>query len=134
MFEELSKTFFMYLDMQDLITLCFVSKWIKNVILKIFNRIFFISTGFCLPKQWLNLINKNCFALIENIHNQSFFDETIFNYNFDLEENYFKLLKEFKQMSLFSICLHFLRCTRSCDKKSNYCRVYSRVCEKIFLE
>ena len=35
-------------------------------------------------------------------------------------------------MSLFSICLHFLRCTRSCDKKSNYCRGCSRVREKNF--
>ena len=32
-------------------------------------------------------------------------------------------------MSLFSICLHFLRCVRSCDKKPNYCRLCSRVCE-----
>ena len=72
--------------------------------------------------------------MIENIHNQSFFDEKFFNYNFDFGENYFKLLKEFKQMSLFSIYLHFLRCTRSCDKKSNYCTVSSRVREKFFLD
>ena len=37
-------------------------------------------------------------------------------------------------MSLFSICLHFLRCTRSSDKKSNYCRGCSRVREKFFFE
>ena len=34
-------------------------------------------------------------------------------------------------MSLFSICLHFLRCSRSCDKKSNYCRGCSRVREVV---
>ena len=37
-------------------------------------------------------------------------------------------------MSLFSICLHFLRCVRSCEKKPNYCRLCSRVCEKCFME
>ena len=95
---------------------------------------FFISNGFCLSEQWFNLINKNCFALIEKNHNQSFFDETFFRNNFDFEENHFKLLKEFKQMSLFSICLYFLRCTRSCDKKSNYCRACSRVPEIFFLD
>ena len=37
-------------------------------------------------------------------------------------------------MSLFSICLHFLRCVRFCDKKPNYCRLYSRVRQKFFME
>ena len=80
----------------------------------------------------MNLIKKNCFALIDDIHNQAFL--TFFNYNFDFEKNYFKLTKEFRHMSLFSICLHFLRCTRSCDKKSSYCRVCSRVRENFFFE
>ena len=45
------------------------------------------------------------------------------------------MLLEFTQnMSLFSICLHFLRCTRSCGKKSYYCRLCSRVRENCFLE
>ena len=30
-------------------------------------------------------------------------------------------------MSLFSVCLHFLRCRRSCDRKVNYCKICSRV-------
>ena len=47
---------------------------------------------------------------------------------------YFKLIREFRHMSLFLICLHFLRCTRSCDRKSNYCRVCTRVRDKIFFE
>ena len=47
---------------------------------------------------------------------------------------YFKLIREFRHMSLFLICLHFLRCTRSCDRKSNYCRVCTRVREKFFFE
>ena len=37
-------------------------------------------------------------------------------------------------MSLFSICLHFLRCVRSCGKKPNYCRLCSRICENFFIE
>ena len=60
------------------------------------------------------------------------FNGTFFGYNFDFEENYFKLKKEFRHMSSFSICLHFLRCTRSCNNKSNYCRACSRICEKNF--
>ena len=123
----------MYLRTEDLIRLCYVSKWIRDLVLRNFNQIFCISTGFCSVEHWSNLIKKSCFSLIDDIHNQSFFDDTFFGYNFDFEENYFKLKKEFRHMSLFSICLHFLRCTRSCDKKSNYCRICSRVREKFFL-
>ena len=37
-------------------------------------------------------------------------------------------------MSLFSICLHFLRCSKSCDKNPSYCKGCSRVRENIFYE
>ena len=37
-------------------------------------------------------------------------------------------------MSLFSVCLHFLRCWRSCEKKSGYCNLCSRVRENTFYE
>ena len=37
-------------------------------------------------------------------------------------------------MSLLSVCLHFLRCRRSCEKKSNFCKVCSRVRENTFYE
>ena len=119
---------------QDVIRFCYVSKVIRNLIFKIFDQILFISTGFRSTEQWLNLIKKNCFALIDDIHNAAFFDETFFDYNFDFEENYFRLVRDFRHMSLFSICLHFLRCTRSCDNKANYCRVCSRVHEKFFMD
>ena len=111
-----------------------MSKFIRNLILKIFDRIFFISTDFSSMRQWLKLVEKNCFALVEEIHSATFFDETFFNYNLDFEEINFSLVREFRRMSLFSICLHFLRCTRSCDKKANYCRICSRVHEKNFIE
>ena len=39
-------------------------------------------------------------------------------------------MERYRHLSLFSICLHFLRCVRRCDKKSNYCRSCSRVWEK----
>ena len=35
-------------------------------------------------------------------------------------------------MSLFSVCLHFLRCRRSCDRKGNYCKICSRVRDNDF--
>ena len=37
-------------------------------------------------------------------------------------------------MSLFSVCLHFLRCLRSCEIKSGYCKMCSRVKENIFYD
>ena len=47
---------------------------------------------------------------------------------------YSKLLFEFRHLPLFSICLHFLRCVRSCDKQKGYCHVCSRVRENFFME
>ena len=44
---------------------------------------------------------------------QAIHDEIIF----DFEENYKQLIKRFLHMSLFSVCLHFLRCRRSYEKK-----------------
>ena len=37
-------------------------------------------------------------------------------------------------MSLFSVCLHFLRCQRSCEKKSGYSKMCSRVRENNFYD
>ena len=73
------------------------------------------------------MIQKNVFNLIQNIHNDTFFCETLYTCNFDFEENYEKLLKRFRHMSLFSACFHFLRCRRSCEKKPDYCKSCSRV-------
>ena len=44
------------------------------------------------------------------------------------------LLKFTQNMLLFSICLHYLRCTHSCDGKSYYCCFCSRAREKLFFE
>ena len=67
-----------------------------------------MSAGFCSVKYWTNKIEKNVFDLIQAIH-----DEIIF----DFEENYEQLITRFRHMSLFSDCLHFLRCRRSSEKK-----------------
>ena len=111
---------------EDIINLYFVSKFYRNVILKVFNRVYFISTGFCSTLQWFLFLKKSCFALVDEIHCS--------NWNLELFD-YEKLLKkEFKQMSLVSICLHFLGCVRSCDKQKGYCQLCSRVCKIFFME
>ena len=63
--------------------------------------------------------------MFEEICSKFFEDRFIF----DFDKSYTKLLSEFSHISLFSISLHLLRCTRSCDKKSYYCRLSSRVRE-----
>ena len=80
------------------------------------------------------MIQKNLLDLIQHIHNDTFFNETFYTYNFDFEQNYEKLLKKFRHMSLFSVCLHFLRCRRSCDRKANYCKICSRVRDNDFYD
>ena len=53
---------------------------------------------------------------------------------FDFEKNYEQLIKRFRHMSLFSVCLHFLRCRRSCEKKAGYYKFCSRVRENCFYD
>ena len=67
--------------------------------------------------------------MIQAIHNETF--DTV---SFDFEENYDKLIKRFCHMSLFSVCLHFLRCRRSCENKYGYCKVCSSVRENCFYD
>ena len=76
--------------------------------MKKFEQIYHISTGFCSVEQWFLIIDKNCFALIDDILNQNVFDEVFFNYHFDFEENNFALRKEYRRhLSIFSLHLHF---------------------------
>ena len=124
----------MYLDANDLITLCYVSKYFRELVLKKFSKVYDISTGFCSVQNWTNAIQKHLFYLIQDIHNDTFFNETFYTYNFDFEQNYEKLLKKFRHMSLFSVCLHFLRYRRFCDRKANYCKICSRVHDNDFYD
>ena len=109
-----------------MITLCYVSKYFRTLVLKKFYKHYDISTGFCAIKYWTNRIEENVFGLTQSIHN--------IHEAFDFEEIYDKLIKKFRHMSLFSVCLHFLRCQRSYEKKSGYCKMSSRVRENTFYD
>ena len=85
-----------------------MSKYFRKLVLKKFAKYYDLSTGFCSVKFWASKIERNVFELIQEIHNEI--------ESFDFEENYDKLIKRFRHMSLFSVCLHFLRCRRSCEK------------------
>ena len=76
-----------------------------------------------------NKIEGNVYKLIEAISNEFFY-----TYAFDFEGNYDRLIKKFCHMSLFSVCLHFLRCRRSSEKKSGYCKVCLKVRENTFYD
>ena len=89
-----------------------MSKYFRKLVLKRFTKYYDISTGFCSVKCWTNEIEKNVFHLIQAI-NSGLFE----SYVFDFEENYDRLIKKFRHMSLFSVCLHFLICRSSCEKK-----------------
>ena len=80
-----------------------------------------------LSQYWTNEIEKNVFRLVEAIHSE-LFD----SYAFDFEGNYDKLIKKFRHMYFFSVCLDFLRCRRSCEKKLGYCK-FVQVSGKILL-
>ena len=110
--EELQLNTLSYLNAIDLITLCYVSQYFRTLVLKKIYKHYDISTGFCAIKYWTKRIEENVFGLSQSIHN--------IHEAFDFEEIYDKLIKEFRHMSLFSVCLHFLRCRRTCEKKSGY--------------
>ena len=122
--EELQLNTLSYLNAIDLITLCYVSKYFKTLVLKKFYRHYDISTGFCAIKYCTNRIEDYVFGLTQGIHN--------IHEAFDFKKIYDKLIKKFRHISLFSVCLHFLRCGRSCEKKSGYCEMCSRVRENTF--
>ena len=57
-----------------------------------------------------------------------------FSCYFDHEINYLNLMTSYRNLSLFSVCLHMLRCYRSCDKRAGYCKACSRVRDFPFCE
>ena len=63
----------LYLNAKDLITLCYVSKYFRKVVLKQFNKHYDISTGFCAVPFWTKKIEENVFKLIEAIHSELFY-------------------------------------------------------------
>ena len=106
--EKLQLNILSYINAIDLITLCYASKYFRTLVLKEFYKHYDISTGFCAIKYWTNRIEENAFGLTQSIHN--------IHWGFDFEEIYDKLIKKFRHISLFSVCLHFLRCRRSREK------------------
>ena len=86
LYEELQLKLLSYLNAEDLITFCYVSKFFRKLVLKKFSRVFERSTGFCLVQNWTNAIQKNVFKLIQDIDNDTFFCETFYTYNFDFEK------------------------------------------------
>ena len=87
-----------------------------------------MSTGFCSVKYWTNKIERNVFELIQAINNDLFESKA-----FDFEENYDTLIKKFGHMSLFSVCLHFLRCRRSCEKNMAIVRFVQKLGITLFM-
>ena len=105
-----------------------MSKYCRKCVLTKFDTYYNISTGFCSIGLWTNKIQGNLWGLIDNIFNDLTAD-------FDPEGYYQLLFKEFHHLSLFSVCLHFLRCQRSCEKNyAAYCRLCSRVKDNNFFE
>ena len=124
-----------YLTVRDITNLSFVSKSFKNLILKHFSDIYNISNGLTSDRHQFFIVEKICFDLTQSIYNEEFFDSVLFDYHFDCEENFSGLLKQFRHLSLFSVCLHFLRCIRSCEHVwggALYCRFCSRVRDNEF--
>ena len=101
-------------------------KIFKNTCIKKNYKHYDISTGFYAIKYWTNRIQENVFGLTQSIHN--------IHEAFDFEEIYDKFILKNCHMSLFSLCLHFLRCRRSSEKKSGYCKMCSRVRENTFYD
>ena len=113
-----------YLDSNDLITLLYTSRCLRFFVLIKFKSYWKLSSGFCSFDQWYEKLAQNFFNLL----NKLYLD--LDNYVFYFEYYYiFKLRKVKLHLSLFSICIHCMRCTRSCDKlpKSKYCFYCSRV-------
>ena len=129
LYEELQFKLLLYLNANDLIILCYVSKYFRKLVLKKFAKIYHINTGFCSVKYWTSKIERNVFELIQAINNKFFESKA-----FDFEENYDKLIKRFRHMSLFSVCLHFLRCRGSCEKKHGYCKICPRVRDNTYYD
>ena len=125
--------FLNYLPVTVFNNLLFVSMYTRQVIFKKFEDIYYLSTGFTSEKHWYSIVQKTAQDLCKVVLNEKFYDPVFFKYHFDYEDRVCALLEKFKtHLSLFSVCMHFLRCIRSCERVPNspsYCKVCSRVQE-----
>ena len=79
--EDMPSRFCTYLGPTDILKLCFVCKMIRQIILRIFNKSFNVSEGFCSTGRWFQLIRINCLSLIEDINSIFFEDRFIFYFD-----------------------------------------------------
>ena len=80
----------------------------RRFVLKNFNRIFDLSTGFCSASCWNVVIETNCSAIFHEIFDkEQYRDPKFIDFNFDFDRIHFLLLEKFRHFSLFPICLHF---------------------------
>ena len=92
--EDLHLFIFSYLNGNDLINLCYVSKYYRRCVLKKIDEYYNISTGLCLTELWTNKVEENLWGLIDNIFNDLIVE-------FDPEDIIRFRLKN------FAICLYF---------------------------
>ena len=116
-----------YLDSNDLITLLYTSRCLRFFVLIKFKSYWKLRSGFCSFDQWNEKLNQIFFNLL----NKLYLD--LDNCVFDFEYYILKLRKVKCHLSLFSICIHYMRCTRSCNKlpKSRYWLVLLFTCKNV---
>ena len=111
--EELQLKFFLFeftwLFISQEFTLCFISKFHRNYVVSNYPKYYDLSTGFCSERHCKVELKTIYLFYIKKIH------DCIEVFNF--EDSFSKMCKKFRNLSLFSVCLHFLTCKRSCEKK-----------------
>ena len=118
--EVMPEKFLNYLPVTVINNLPFVSMYTRQVIFKKFKDVYYLSTGLTSEKHWYSIVQKAAQDLFEVELNEKFFDPVFFSYHFDYEERFCTLPKKFRiRLSLFSVCMHFLRCIRSCKRVPN---------------
>ena len=103
-------------DSHYLITLLYLSKFFRKYIFKNYYEFYDLSTYLCAFAYWRKDLEENNFSFLHELYDE-------FYEGFDFEFWFVKLQESMRHLSLFSVCLHFLRCYRRCDKfpKSKYC-------------
>ena len=94
--------------------------------LKRFEKYYNLAIGLCSIYSWTNVLEDNIWGLTENIYN-----ELNDFYAFGFELDYDGLFKEFRHLSLFSVCQHFSSCE---TRFARYCKICSRVRDNTFFE
>ena len=78
--------FLNYLPVTVINNLLFESMYTRQVIIKKFKDIYYLSTGFTSEKHWYSIIQKTAQDLCEVVLNEKFFNPVFFKYHFDYED------------------------------------------------